>query len=88
MGSIPGLEISLGGGYANLLQYSCLENPMDSGAWRATVHRVAKSQTRLKKFSMNTNTSFILFFISIIHFNQQYRNFYCFNKILLKVMEQ
>ena len=35
-------------GMAHLLQYSCLENPMDRGAWQATVHRVAKSQTRLK----------------------------------------
>ena len=33
------------------LQYSCLENPMDRGAWRATVHRVAKSRTRLKQLS-------------------------------------
>ena len=32
-------------------QYSCLENPMDRGAWQATVHRVSKSQTRLKQFS-------------------------------------
>ena len=48
MGSIPGSERSPGGGHGNLLQYSCLENPMDRGPWRATVHRVAKSQTRLK----------------------------------------
>ena len=34
-----------GGGHGNPLQYSCLENPMDRGAWQATVHRVAKSQT-------------------------------------------
>ena len=34
-----------GGGHGNPLQYSCLENPMDRGAWRATVHRVAESQT-------------------------------------------
>ena len=34
--------------HGNLLKYSCLENPMDRGAWWATVHRVAKSQTRLK----------------------------------------
>ena len=33
------------------LQYSCLENPMDGGAWRATVHSVAKSQTRLKQLN-------------------------------------
>ena len=43
MGSIPGLGRSPGGGHGNLLQYSCLENPMDRGAWRATVHRVAES---------------------------------------------
>ena len=36
---------SLGGGHGNLLQYSCLENPMDRGAWWATVHRVAESDT-------------------------------------------
>ena len=35
MGSIPGLGRSLGGGHGNPLQYSCLENPMDRGAWRA-----------------------------------------------------
>ena len=38
------------------LQYSCLENPMDRGAWWATVHRVAKSQTRLKGLDMHTDT--------------------------------
>ena len=36
---------SPGGGHGNSLQYSCLENPMDRGAWRATVHEVTKSQT-------------------------------------------
>ena len=45
MGSIPGLGGSPGGGHGYPLQCSCLENPMDRGAWRATVHRVAKSQT-------------------------------------------
>jgi len=43
--SIPELERSPGGEHGNPLQYSCLENPMDRGAWRATVYRVAKSQT-------------------------------------------
>ena len=46
-GSIPGWGRSLGGGNGNLFQYSCLENPMDREAWRATVHRVTKSQSRL-----------------------------------------
>ena len=40
--SIPGSGRSPGGGHGNPLQESCLENPMDRGAWRATVHRVAK----------------------------------------------
>jgi len=46
--SIPGLRRSPGEGNGYPLQYSCLENPMDRGAWWATVHRVAKSQMRLK----------------------------------------
>ena len=44
MGLIPGLGISLGGGNGNPLQYSCLENPKDRGAWWSTVHGVVKSQ--------------------------------------------
>ena len=48
---IPGLGRSPGEGNGNPLQYSCLENPMDRGAWRATVHRVAKSRTRLRNFT-------------------------------------
>ena len=51
LGSIPGLERSPGEGNGNPLQYSCLENPMDRGAWWATVHRVAKSRTRLSDFT-------------------------------------
>ena len=47
VGSIPGLGRSPGGGLSNPLQYSCLKNPMDRGAWWATVHRVKKSQTCL-----------------------------------------
>ena len=45
--SIPGLGKSPGEGTSNPLQCSCLENPMGRGAWRATVHGVAESQTRL-----------------------------------------
>ena len=48
MGLIPGLGRSPGGGHGNPLQCSCLENPMDRGAWWATVHGVANSWTRLK----------------------------------------
>ena len=47
LGSIPGSGRSPGRGHGNPLQYSCLENPMDRGAWRATAYGVAKSQTRL-----------------------------------------
>jgi len=46
-GLIPGSGRSPGGGNGNSLQYSCLENSMDRGAWKATVHGVAKSQTQL-----------------------------------------
>ena len=48
MGSIPGSGRPPGGEHGSPLQYSCLENPMDRGAWRAIVHGVARSQTRLK----------------------------------------
>ena len=51
MGSIPGLGRSPGGGHGNALQYSCLENPMERRAWKTTLHKVAKSQTRLKLLS-------------------------------------
>ena len=48
VGSIPGLGRSPGGGHDNSLPYSCLENPMDRGAWWAAVHGVSKSWTQLK----------------------------------------
>ena len=51
--SILGSGRSPGGGHGNPLPYSCLENPMDRGAWRATVHRVTKSRTQLKCLSMH-----------------------------------
>ena len=50
-GLIPGWGRSPGGGHGNPLQYSCLENPMDRGAWWVTVHRVAQSQIRLKNLA-------------------------------------
>ena len=52
-GLIPGLGRSPGGGQGNPLQYSCLENPMDRGAWEATAHGVTKSQTRLSTFTQS-----------------------------------
>ena len=51
-GSIPGLGRSPGGGNGNPLRYSCLGNSMDRGAWWATIHGVAKSQTQLKQLSI------------------------------------
>ena len=53
VGSIPGSRRSPGGGHGNPLQCSCLENPLDRGACRATVHRVSKSWTRLNQLSTN-----------------------------------
>ena len=52
--SIPGLGRYPGRGNGNPLQYSCLENPMDRGDWRATVHRVSKSQTWLNMHDMHS----------------------------------
>ena len=46
--SIPGSGRFPAGGRGNPLKYSCLGNPMDRGAWRATVHRIARSQIRVK----------------------------------------
>ena len=50
-GSIPVSGRSPGEGNGNSLQYTCLGNPMDRGAWRSTVHGVAKSQTRMSDFT-------------------------------------
>ena len=55
LGSIPGLGSSPGEANGNPLQDSCLENPMDRGAWLAIVHGVAKSQTRLSDFTFILN---------------------------------
>ena len=54
--SIPGSARSSGKGHNNPLQYSCLENSMDRGAWQATVHRVTKSWTQVKRLSTQANT--------------------------------
>ena len=53
-GSSPGSGRSPGEGNGNPLQFSCLENPMDRGAWWATVHGVAKRQTRLSDFTFTS----------------------------------
>ena len=56
VGLIPRSGRSPGEGHGNSVQYSCLENPMDRGAWWATVYGVAKSQTRLKWLSTHKHT--------------------------------
>ena len=55
-GSTPGSGRSPGGGHRNPLQYSCLENSTERGAWQAMVHRVAKSMAQLKRLSAHTHT--------------------------------
>ena len=57
VGLIPGSGRSPGGGHSLPLQYSCLEDPMDRGAWWATVHRVTKSRTQVKQLSTHACTS-------------------------------
>ena len=59
MGSIPGSGRFPGGGTGNPLQYSCLENPMDREAWKATIHGVAKSWTWLRDFTYFTKSQLV-----------------------------
>ena len=54
-GLIPGSGRSPGGGHGNPLQYSCLENPMDKGAWRAAVHGVTKESDKTEQLSSNND---------------------------------
>ena len=55
-------------GNGNLLQYSCLENPMDKGAWEATVHRVGKSQIWLNRLSMHGRMMYNLLYFAGLNF--------------------
>ena len=87
--SITGLGRSSGGEHGNPLQYSCLENPMDRGAWWATVHGgVTKSQTRLKRLSKYStghvcvscscyNLGFILFIKQIVWIGSIFMEAWC-----------
>ena len=65
-GSIPRSGRSPGGRHGNPFQHSCLENVMDRGAWWATVHRIAQSQTRLKQLSTHTR---MLKIVKVIQFS-------------------
>ena len=73
LGSIPGWGRFPGEGNGNPLQYSCLENPMDGGAWWATVHRVARSQKRLSNFTSlqvripRLKSKFLPIFLSFVY---------------------
>ena len=73
-GLIPGLGRSPGGRHGNPLQYSCLENSMDRGAWRATVHRVAQSQIQLMGLSSSSSSSgssnILLYLFMLYSFNE------------------
>ena len=64
-GLIPGSERSPGGGNDNPLQYYCLESSMDRGAWQATIHGVAKSQTQLSHWT-HTHTHVISHILSFL----------------------
>ena len=70
-GSVPGLGRSPGEGNGNPLQYSCLEYPMDTGAWQAAVYTVRKNWTQLKQLSMHTRIVNMVLLIWEIH--------HCFN---------
>ena len=75
-GSIPGTGSSPAGGHGNPLQYSCLENPMDRGAWWATVHRVTKSWARLKQLGTHARVLFyfLCFYLIIYTGDFAYQN--------------
>ena len=66
-GSIPGSGRFPGGGNGKPLQYSCLEDPMDKGAWKATVHGVAKSRIRLKRLSMHAHSRLKVTFPELVY---------------------
>ena len=66
-GSIPRLGRSPGEGNGNPLQYSCLENSMDGGAWWATVHGVAKSWTQLSNFTQYIYIYIYVYIYNLIH---------------------
>ena len=75
-GSILGLGRSPGEGKGNPLQHSCLENPMDGGAWWATVHGVAKSRTQLSDFTSLCQIVIEFSMSSYQHFNFVYTTFW------------
>ena len=67
LGSTPGSERYPEEGNGNPLQYSCLENPMDRGAWWAIVYRVVKSRTRLTNRACTKNLNIVVVFFLILY---------------------
>ena len=65
-GSIPGSRRCPREGHGNPLKYSCLENPMDRGAWWATVHSVTQSQTRLNRLSTHARVKDVAYNLKYI----------------------
>ena len=90
LGSIPGSGRSPGEGNGNPLKYSCLENPMDRGAWWATIHGVAKSRTGSSDFCVcmcvcviSTSCVHTLFILSIYE-HMSYLQYFVVTSILLQ----
>ena len=79
-GSIPSSGRSPGGGDGNPLQYSCLKNHMDRGAWRVIVHRAAKSRTQLKLRNMYTSTYTKKVFVAYLKFKFNWASYFLFAK--------
>ena len=82
-GPIPGLGRSHGGEHGNPLHYSCLENPLDRGAWWAIAYRAAKSWTRLKRLSMHEypiNMSEQMYTMKLKNPYEKLVTFFCLNK--------
>ena len=69
-----GAQLSFGEGNGNPLHYSCLENPMDGGAWWAAVHGVAKSRTRLKWLSSSSSCSSFLYSPALTSIHDYWKN--------------
>ena len=83
LGLTPGLGRFPGGGHGRPLKFSCLENPMDRGAWQATVHRVAQRWTQLKGLSMhNASLLFLLISTSSVYIREM-DFFVCESQILI-----
>ena len=82
LGSIPGLGRSPGGGHGNPVQYSCLENPMDRGAWWAIVHEVTQNPTRLKWLNRNNSSD-----CDVDHFLRVLigHSFICFSEVFCQI---